>query len=74
MSLEAFNRLDDETKKIFKQSAQEAAEYERQWVADKEAGQLEAIKSHGVEVVENPDVAYPQYSEYITKIQAELAK
>ncbi|MBR0204932.1 MAG: DctP family TRAP transporter solute-binding subunit [Synergistaceae bacterium] len=86
MSLEAFKRLDEETQKIFKQSAQEAAEYERQWVADKEAGQLEAIKSHGVEVVENPDVdsfrkavqvvysAYPQYEEYIKRIQAELAK
>ena len=86
MSLEAFNRLDEETQKIFQQSAQEAAEYERQWVADKEADQLEAIKSHGVQVVEDPDVdsfrnavkvvyeAYPQYSEYINKIQAELAK
>ncbi|MBQ7214997.1 MAG: DctP family TRAP transporter solute-binding subunit [Synergistaceae bacterium] len=86
MSLEAFKRLDENTQKIFKQSAQEAAEYERQWVADKEAGQLEAIKSHGVEVVENPDVdsfrkavqvvysAYPQYEEYIKRIQAELAK
>ena len=86
MSLEAFKRLDEETQKIFKQSAQEAAEYERQWVADKEAGQLESIKSHGVEVVENPDVdsfrkavqgvysAYPQYEEYIKRIQAELAK
>lgn len=86
MSLEAFKRLDEETQKIFVQSAQEAAEYERQWVADKEAGQLAAIKSHGVEVIENPDVdsfrksvagvyeAYPQYAEYISRIQKELAK
>ena len=86
MSLEAFKRLDEETQKIFKQSAQEAAEYERQWVADKEAGQLAAIKNHGVEVVENPDVdsfrnavqgvygAYPQYAEYISRIQKALAK
>ncbi len=86
MSLEAFKRLDGETQKIFKQSAQEAAEYERQWVADKEAGQLEAIKSHGVEVIENPDVDsfrkavktvysdYPQYAGYIGRILAELAK
>ncbi|MBQ9419074.1 MAG: DctP family TRAP transporter solute-binding subunit, partial [Synergistaceae bacterium] len=42
MSLEAFNRLDEATKKIFADSAQEAAEYERQWVAEKEAGQLAA--------------------------------
>ena len=86
MSLEAFKRLDEETQKIFKQSAQEAAEYERQWVADQEAGQLAAIKDHGVQVIENPDVdsfrnavkgvygAYPQYSSYITRIQEALAK
>ena len=86
MSLDAFKRLDEETQKIFKQSAQEAAEYERKWVADQEAGQLAAIKSHGVEVVENPDVdsfreavksvygAYPQYEDYIKRIHAELAK
>ena len=86
MSLEAFKRLDEETQKIFKQSAQEAAEFERKWVADQEAGQLERIKSHGVEVIEDPDVnsfreavksvysAYPQYESYINRIQAELAK
>ena len=86
MSLEAFKRLDEETQKIFKQSAQEAAEFERKWVADQEAGQLETIKSHGVEVVEDPDVdsfrnavqsvysAYPQYENYIKRIQAELSK
>ena len=68
------------------QSAQEAAEYERKWVADQEADQLAAIKSHGVEVIENPDVdsfrksvqsvygMYPQYSEYISRIQKELEK
>ena len=44
MSLEAYKRLDAETQKIFKEAAQEAAEYERKWVADKEAGQLAAIK------------------------------
>ena len=85
MSLEAFKRLDEATQKIFMQSAQEAAEYERQWVAEKEAGQLAAIKSHGVEVIENPDVdsfrksvqsvygAYPQYADYISRIQSELS-
>ncbi len=86
MSLAAFNRLDDATKKIFKQAAQEAAEYERQWVADQEAGQLKAIKDHGVAVVEDPDVdsfreavkgvydAYPTYRDTIARIQALLAK
>lgn len=86
MSLEAFKRLDEKTQKIFKQAAQEAAEYERQWVADQEAGQLKAIKEHGVNVVENPDVdsfrkavqgvysAYPQYADTIARIQSLLTK
>ncbi|MCR5346949.1 MAG: TRAP transporter substrate-binding protein [Fretibacterium sp.] len=86
MSLEAYKRLDPETQKIFKQAAQEAAEHERQWVADQEAGQLRAIKEHGVQVVENPDVesfrsavqsvysAYPKYKDTIARIQALLAK
>ena len=72
-----FNSLDEATQEIFLASAQEAAEYERAWVAEQEADQLAAIKSHGVEVIENPDVgvpprrgagvydAYPQYADYI---------
>ena len=85
MSLELFNSLDEATQQIFLDAAQEAAEYERAWVADKEAGQLQEIKDNGIEVEENPDVnsfreavqvvydAYPQYAEYIARIQAELA-
>lgn len=85
MSLDVFNSLDAETQQIFLDAAQEAAEYERAWVAKQEAAQLEEIKSHGVEVIENPDVesfraavqsvydAYPQYADYIARIQAELA-
>ena len=85
MSLDVFNTLDEETQAIFKQSAQEAAEYERAWVAEQEAGQIQALKDNGMEIVENPDVdsfraavqpvydAYPQYSEYIARIQAALA-
>ena len=56
MSLDVFNSLDEATQEIFLASAQEAAEYERAWVAEQEADQLAAIKSHGVEVIENPDV------------------
>ena len=86
MSLDKFNELDEATQEIFVQAAQEAAEYERAWVADQEAGQLETIKSNGVEVVEEPDVdsfreavqpvyeAYPQYADYIARIQAQLTK
>ena len=85
MSLDLFNSLDEATQQIFLDAAQEAAEYERAWVADKEAGQLQEIKDNGIEVVEDPDVnsfreavqvvydAYPQYADYIARIQAELA-
>ena len=84
MSLDKWNSLDADTQAIFKAAAQEAAEYERAWVAEQEAGQLDTIKSHGVEVIETPDVdsfrnavqsvydAYPQYAEYIGRIQEEL--
>ena len=86
MSLEKFNSLDEETQQIFLDAAQEAAEYERAWVADQEADQLQAIKDNGVEVVEDPDIdsfreavqpvydAYPQYADYITRIQETLAQ
>lgn len=86
MSLDVFNTLDEETQQIFVEAAQEAAEYERAWVAEQEEGQLAEIKSHGVEVVENPDVesfraavqpvydAYPQFADYIARIQAQLAE
>lgn len=86
MSLDVFNTLDEATQEIFVQAAQEAAEYERAWVAEQEEGQLAEIKSHGVEVVENPDVesfraavqpvyeAYPQFADYIARIQAQLAE
>ena len=86
MSLDKFNELDEETQQIFIDCAQEAAEYERAWVADQEADQLAAIKDNGVEVVEDPDVesfreavqsvydAYPQYADYISRISEELAE
>ena len=86
MSLDLFNSLDAETQQIFIDAAQEAAEYERAWVAEQEAGQLQEIKDNGIEVVENPDVdsfrsavasvydAYPQYADYIARIQAALAE
>ena len=66
-------------------AAQEAAEYERNWTAEHEAEQLQAMKDNGMEVVETPDLesfqaavqsvydAYPQYADYITRIQEALA-
>ena len=86
MSLDVFNTLDEETQAIFKQAAQEAAEYERAWVAEQEAGQIQALKDNGMEIVETPDVdsfraavqpvyaAYPQFADYIARIQETLAK
>ena len=86
MSLDVFNSLDEETQQIFIDAAQEAAEYERAWVAEQEADQLQAIKDAGAEVVEDPDVdsfrtavqgvydAYPQYADYLTRIQETLAQ
>ena len=85
MSLDVFETLDEATQEIFMQSAQEAAEYERAWVAEQEAGQIQALKDNGMEIVETPDVdsfraavqpvydAYPQYAEFIARIQAALA-
>ena len=40
MSLDVFNSLDEATQQIFLDAAQEAAEYERAWVAEKEADQI----------------------------------
>ena len=86
MGLDLYNSLDSETQKVFLDAAQAAAEYERAWVAEQEAGQLQEIKDNGIEVVEDPDVesfreavqvvydAYPQYADYISRIQAELAE
>lgn len=84
MSLELFSQLPDDVKSIFEASAQEAAEYERAWVADNETSQLQALKDNGMEIVENPDLAsfqagvqsvydhYPQYADYLARIRSEL--
>ena len=84
MSLDIFNNLPADVQDIFKAAAQEAAEYERDWVAANEADQLQALKDNGMEVIEDPDVAsfqaavqsvydsYPQYADYLARIQAEL--
>ena len=85
MSKEVYDKLDADTQAIFIAAAQEAAEYERAWVAEQVNDQLKAIKEHGVEVCEDPDIdsfraavqsvydSYPKYADYISRIQAELA-
>ena len=81
-----FNELPEDVQVIFKEAAQEAAEYERAWCAANEAEQLQAMKDNGMQVVENPDLdsfkaavqvvydAYPQYADYLAKINATLAE
>ncbi|MGM9525836.1 MAG: DctP family TRAP transporter solute-binding subunit [Peptococcaceae bacterium] len=82
MSLDKFNALPEDVQTIFKESAQEAAEFERAWVGENEATQLQQMKDNGMEVVEDPDLdsfkaavqpvydAYPQYADYLARIQA----
>lgn len=79
-SLEKFNKLPADIQKIFTESAQEAAEFERAWVAENEATQIAALKSNGMEVIEDPDLEsfkaavkpvydkYTQYSDYLKRI------
>lgn len=81
MSANLFNSLDAETQQIFLDAAQEAAEFERAWVAEQEADQLQAMKDNGMEVVEDPDLdsfkeavqpvyeQYSQYADYVSRIQ-----
>ena len=81
MSLDKFNALPEDVQTIFKESAQEAAEFERAWVGENEATQLQQMKDNGMEVVEDPDLdsfkaavqpvydAYPQYADYLARIQ-----
>ncbi|MDD3439094.1 MAG: TRAP transporter substrate-binding protein [Clostridiaceae bacterium] len=79
-SLEKFNSLPADIQKIFIDAAQEAAEYERAWVAENEASQIDTLKENGMEVIEDPDLdsfkaavqpvydKYPQYSDYLKRI------
>ena len=70
MSANLFNSLDAETQQIFLDAAQEAAEFERAWVAEQEADQLQAMKDNGMEVIEDPDLdsfkeaVQPVYEQY----------
>lgn len=85
MSASLFDSLDADTQQIFLDAAQEAAEYERAWVADQESTQLQALKDNGMEVIEDPDLAsfkeavqpvydqYSEYSDYVSRIQDVIA-
>lgn len=84
MSLDKFKSLPADVQKIFIDSAQEAAEYERKWVADNEERQMAELEQNGMEIVKEPDLKsfrtavksvydkYPEYSEYLSRIEAAL--
>lgn len=84
MSLDKFKTLPEDVQKIFKESAQEAAEFERQWVADNEESQMAELVKNGMEIVTDPDLDsfkdavkvvyddYPQYADYINRINDAL--
>lgn len=86
MSKRVFGTMTADMQKIMKDAAQEAAVYERQWVADNEARQIGDLKKNGMEVIENPDIEsfkagvasvytkYPAYAEYLKQIQAAAPK
>ena len=84
MGKQLFDKLPADVQKIMKDSAQEAAVYERAWVAENESRQLADIKKNGIQVVENPDLdsfkaavqgvyaKYPQYADGLKRIQQTL--
>ena len=85
MSADVFNKLDAETQQIFLDAAQEAAAFERAWVAEQESDQLQAMKDNGMEVIEEPDITsfkeavqpvydkYTEYADYVKRIQDVIA-
>lgn len=86
MSKRLFDKLPADVQKIVKDSAQEAAVYERAWVADNEARQMADLKKNGMEIIEDPDIEsfksgvqsvydkYPAFAEDLKKIQAATPK
>ncbi len=86
MSKRLFDKLPADVQKIVKDAAQEAAVYERAWVADNEARQMEDLKKNGMQIVETPDIEsfkagvqsvydkYPDFAEALKRIQAAAPK
>ncbi|MDR1243107.1 MAG: TRAP transporter substrate-binding protein [Deltaproteobacteria bacterium] len=86
MSKRLFDKLPADVQKIVRDAAQEAAVYERAWVADNEARQLADLKKNGMAVIEEPDIEsfksgvqsvydkYPAFAGDLKKIQAATPK
>ncbi|MGO2240225.1 MAG: TRAP transporter substrate-binding protein, partial [Halomonas sp.] len=56
MGMPVWNQLPEPVQVVLKESAQEAAEYERQVNAEMEAEQLAALREAGMEINETPDI------------------
>ena len=86
MSKKLHDKLPADVQKIMKDSAQDAAVYERAWVADNEARQMEELKKNGMEIIEDPEIEsfkaavqgvhdkYPAFAEDLKKIKAATPK
>ena len=81
VSLMAYNRLDNEQKKLLNESAYEAAVWQRQYMADEEKKGLEKLKGWGVTVtktnlddwrvvLEPVQQKFPKLSDLIKKAKA----
>jgi len=84
MSLNKFNKLAPAVQKIFKEAAQEAAEFERKANAESEEEQMAKLRESGMEIVQ-PDIKKFQeavapvyekygnkYGDYISQIREQL--
>lgn len=85
MGMGSWKRLPEEAQTVIVQAAREAAAHERQVNADMEAKQLEDLRTAGVAIVEEPDIAAfqqaivpvyekygDQFGEYLERIQQAL--
>ncbi|HBS84672.1 TRAP transporter substrate-binding protein [Vreelandella alkaliphila] len=85
MGMPVWNQLPEQAQAVLKETAQEAAEHERQVNADMEAEQLAALREAGMEINETPDMeafqaavapVYEKYGEqfgdYLPRIQEAL--
>ncbi len=64
MSQMKFNTLSEKNQKIFKEAAQEAAEYERQWNSEQRTEQLEVIEENGMEI------SYPDLKPFQERVES----
>lgn len=87
MGLARFNRLSPEIRQIFQDAAQDAAVYQRAWIARYEAQQIAELEANGMQIIHNPDIqsfrtavagVYDEfravYGAYISRINAVLGR